>query len=139
MNPATGSVRVLLRLEGAAALALCLVLYAGTGHGWGLFALGFLVPDLALLGYLRGPRTGGRLYNATHSYLAPMLLLALGFPGGHDGATVAGLVWASHIGFDRMLGYGLKYPRGFRHTHLGRIGRSRAARRPSVGYGDPGR
>ena len=33
------------------------------------------------------------------------------------------LIWAAHIGFDRALGYGLKYPTSFGETHLGRIGR----------------
>jgi Domain of unknown function (DUF4260) len=35
-------------------------------------------------------------------------------------------VWAAHIGFDRMLGYGLKDTSGFVDTPLGRIGRARA-------------
>ena len=35
-------------------------------------------------------------------------------------------IWAAHIGFDRMLGYGLKYTSGFNDTHLGRIGRQAA-------------
>ena len=29
------------------------------------------------------------------------------------------LIWAAHIGFDRALGYGLKYAAGFGVTHLG--------------------
>ena len=33
------------------------------------------------------------------------------------------LIWIAHIGMDRLLGYGLKYPSGFRDTHLGAIGR----------------
>ncbi|MGH9560491.1 MAG: DUF4260 family protein [Terracidiphilus sp.] len=33
------------------------------------------------------------------------------------------LIWANHIGVDRMLGYGLKYGDGFGYTHLGRIGK----------------
>jgi hypothetical protein len=28
------------------------------------------------------------------------------------------LIWAGHIGFDRMLGYGLKYPTRFKDTHF---------------------
>jgi hypothetical protein len=32
------------------------------------------------------------------------------------------LIWLAHIGFDRALGYGLKYKAGFGFTHLGRIG-----------------
>jgi hypothetical protein len=27
------------------------------------------------------------------------------------------------VGFDRLLGYGLKYPLGFGYTHLGRVGK----------------
>ena len=33
-----------------------------------------------------------------------------------------GLIWFAHIGFDRMMGFGLKYPTRFGDTHLGRIG-----------------
>jgi hypothetical protein len=32
-------------------------------------------------------------------------------------------LWLAHVGFDRMLGYGLKYGTGFGDTHLGRVGR----------------
>lgn len=31
------------------------------------------------------------------------------------------LIWLAHIGMDRMLGYGLKYPTDFKDTHLGRL------------------
>ncbi|GLR92489.1 hypothetical protein GCM10007858_01070 [Bradyrhizobium liaoningense] len=37
------------------------------------------------------------------------------------------LIWLAHIGIDRALGYGLKYSAGFSFTHLGRIGRQKAA------------
>ena len=37
------------------------------------------------------------------------------------------LIWVAHIGFDRMLGYGLKYPTAFGHTHLGVVGKLRRA------------
>jgi hypothetical protein len=33
------------------------------------------------------------------------------------------MIWLAHIGFDRALGYGLKYVAGFASTHLGRIGK----------------
>jgi hypothetical protein len=35
------------------------------------------------------------------------------------------LIWINHIGVDRLLGWGLKYPAGFGWTHLGRIGKQR--------------
>ena len=36
------------------------------------------------------------------------------------------LIWLAHIGFDRLLGYGLKSTEGFGFTHLGRIGKEKA-------------
>jgi len=41
-------------------------------------------------------------------------------------AVTAGIIWITHIGFDRALGYGLKYSAGFKFTHLGVIGQGRA-------------
>ena len=119
-----GGPRLLLRLEGLAVLALSIVLYRQTGAGWTLFALLFLAPDLSMLGYLAGPGPGARTYNAVHSYLVPLLLAVVGVVAGRPLVPVA-LVWTAHIGFDRVLGYGLKYPTAFSDTHLGRIGRAR--------------
>ena len=120
---ARGGVRALLRLEGAVLLLGALVAYQQVGAGWGAFALLFLWPDLSMLGYLRGPRTGALLYNAAHSTLGPAALIALGALAAQPVALALGLVWLAHIGFDRLLGYGLKYTGGFNATHLGRIGR----------------
>jgi hypothetical protein len=119
-----GAPRLLLRLEGALLLALAVLAYRELGGGWELFAALFLVPDLALLGYLAGPRVGAALYNAGHSLLGPALLaLAAHLLGASGTALPLALVWAAHVGFDRLLGYGLKYPAGFAHTHLGLLGR----------------
>lgn len=126
-----GGVRLLLRLEGAALLALSLAAYAHwcvpQGQGWGLWAACILLPDLALLAYLAGPRVGAACYNSTHSLLGAGACLGLALAGAGGYWLTAGLVWAAHIGFDRMLGYGLKYGSGFGHTHLGLIGRARTA------------
>ena len=121
---AGGGVRALLRLEGAAVLGVALAAYAQYGLGWGVFALWLLLPDVAMLGYLAGPRVGAALYNATHSYVGPALLLALGVLAATPWAVAGGLIWFAHIGFDRALGYGLKYAAGFGNTHLGRVGRA---------------
>ena len=120
-----GGVRALLRAEATLLLALSLWAYHHHGAGWGVFALCFLLPDLAFLGYLAGPRIGALAYNATHALVGPLLLLMLGAASGVRPLLAAGLVWIAHVGFDRMLGYGLKYPADFRETHLGRIGRDR--------------
>lgn len=118
----TGAVRGILRAEGAATLVACCGLYAWTGFGWLAFVLLFLVPDLSMLGYLIGPRIGAVAYNGMHSNISPMLLGLVGFFLGFGLLPPLALIWAGHIGFDRMLGLGLKYPQGFGYTHLGRIG-----------------
>jgi len=101
--------------------------YGAWGSGWGLFAALFLVPDISMLGYLAGPRVGAACYNAGHSYLGPALLGAAGLGVGQPLAVAIALIWVAHIGFDRMLGYGLKYSTAFGHTHLGLVGKLRRA------------
>jgi hypothetical protein len=118
-----GGVRLLLRLEGAAALAAALALYAHGGFSWLLLAALFLSPDLTMLAYFAGPRIGAAAYNAAHVYALPLALLLAGFIAGLPAATAGALIWIAHIGIDRALGYGLKYATGFGDTHLGRIGR----------------
>ena len=75
-----------------------------------------------MVGYLKDARVGARAYNAVHSYLGPAVLGIAGWWLQHPLAIQVAVIWTSHIGFDRMLGYGLKLPSGFRDTHLGSIG-----------------
>jgi Domain of unknown function (DUF4260) len=108
---------LLLRLEGVTVLLVSIALYRQSHASWLLFALLFLAPDLFMLGYLANSRAGAALYNAAHTLLTPGLLLAIGFLAGKPFLPVA-LIWTAHIGFDRVLGYGLKYPSHFKDTHL---------------------
>jgi len=117
--PATGGMRLLLRLEGLAVLLGGTLLYGELGEGWPLFAALFFAPDLAIAVYAAGPRIGAAAYNVTHSYIGPIALAAAALLAGRPSLVAAGLVWAAHIGFDRALGFGLKYATGFGHTHLG--------------------
>jgi Domain of unknown function (DUF4260) len=111
---------VLLRLEGLIALVVGCIAYQRVypGH-WGLFALLFLAPDVALLGYLGG-KGSAAFYNLLHSYVLP---LGLGWLAWKLGSALAGelaLIWMAHISFDRCIGYGLKFPGVFRYTHIQR-------------------
>jgi hypothetical protein len=117
------SVRGLLRLEGLVAFAAAVGVYVHAGFSWPVFALLFLAPDLSMLAYLGGPRAGAIGYNLAHTYALPLLLTLAGFAGGVSAAAAGGLIWIAHVGFDRMLGYGLKYSTGFGDTHLGHFGR----------------
>lgn len=120
-----GAVRVWLRVEGLAVLAFALWLYAEGDYSWLLFAVLFFVPDVSFAGYLGGPGVGAVVYNAAHSYVGPVALGLASLATGRSPDLA--LIWAAHIGFDRALGYGLKYSTGFGDTHLGPIGRRRPA------------
>ena len=118
----TGGCRTLLRLEGFTLFVGMTMLYAVWGGSWWVYAVLFLVPDLSFAGYLAGPRTGAIVYNAAHSYMAPMALMTAGFGFASPLTLSIAMIWLAHIGIDRALGYGLKYSAGFTFTHLGRIG-----------------
>jgi hypothetical protein len=126
-DPKTSSATVLplLRLEGLAAAALSAVFYAHLGTSWWLFAALWLAPDLSMLGYLAGPGWGARIYNAIHSYVTPATLAVAALLLGSPALLPIALIWINHIGVDRLLGYGLKYPAGFGWTHLSKLGQQR--------------
>lgn len=121
----TGGIKYLLRVEGACVLLAATLAYSKFGLGWKTFAIFFLAPDLSFLGYLAGPVVGAISYNAAHSYIGAVLALLAGVWLSNPIVVGAGLIWCAHLGFDRALGYGLKYSAGFGFTHLGLIGRAR--------------
>jgi hypothetical protein len=121
-----GGPRVLLRLEGFTVLLLGVALYARSDNSWWLFAILFLAPDLALLGYLADAKIGAIAYNALHTYVGPALLAVIS-QGTGAGMAVA-IIWATHIGMDRSIALGLKYATAFRETHLGTVGAGASSR-----------
>ena len=123
MQPVGAPVRSWLRLEALTVTIAGLMVWIGMGGGWVRFVLLILVPDLSLIGYTWGPRIGAALYNAAHSYALPLLLGVAGGALDHRGLVLVSSLWITHIGIDRMLGYGLKYATAFGDTHLGRVGR----------------
>ena len=120
----SGGLRTLLRLEGLTLFVGMTLLYAVWDGSWWVYAILFLVPDLSFAAYLAGPRVGAIVYNAAHSYMAPMGLMTTGFALSSPLVLSIAMIWLAHIGIDRALGYGLKYFSGFGFTHLGRIGRA---------------
>ncbi len=123
---ATGGVRTLLRLEGLTLFAGMTLLYAVWDGSWWVYAILFLAPDLSFAAYLAGPKPGAIVYNAAHSYMAPVSLMVAGFALSSPLTLSIAMIWMAHIGIDRALGYGLKYSAGFGFTHLGRIGKDAA-------------
>jgi hypothetical protein len=117
-----GAVRIVLRLEGLCVLIAASVAYAKYGFSWGTFALYFFMPDLSFCGYFAGSRVGVVCYNLAHSYIGAIVCIGAGLAFSTPMIFCAGIIWSAHIGFDRALGFGLKYANGFRFTHLGLIG-----------------
>jgi hypothetical protein len=120
LGQTTGQVRALLRLEGLALLGASLLVYAHSHASWLTLAEFFLAPDLIFAAYFFGPRIGAVGYNAMHSTILPLILGGIAFAMNTPILLTAALIWLGHIGFDRALGFGLKYPDAFGHTHLGR-------------------
>jgi hypothetical protein len=114
----------LLRAEGAVVLIVSVAAYHELNGSWLLFFLLILWPDLFMAGYLANVRLGAALYNLAHTYAWPLLLgAAAAFEHWHS-ALLFALIWTTHIGMDRMLGYGLKYATFFKDTHLQRVASS---------------
>lgn len=113
---------IVLRLEGLILLVLAVSAYAYLGWSWWTFAMLFLIPDLSFAGYLLGNRIGALAYNSMHSTIGAGLLALAAVVLAQPHALPLAAIWFAHIGFDRALGYGLKYSDGFGYTHLGRVG-----------------
>lgn len=113
--------RLILRGEGAALAAGALVLYVREDFGLVFLFVLALAPDVSLLGYVAGSRIGAIAYNTTHTTVGPVVLGVAGIAAGAELPVQLALIWLAHIGFDRLLGYGLKYPDRFRETHLQRL------------------
>ena len=116
---------LLLRIEGGAMFASSLLLYRFAGGRWAVFVVLFLWPDLFMVGYLVNAKLGARLYNLVHADALPLALAAVSLGVRQSGLLMFALIWLAHIGADRALGYGLKYPTFFKDTHLQRVGESR--------------
>lgn len=113
--------KLLLHVEGLIALVAASLVYSKLSASWSYFALLFLAPDVSMLGYLAGKPIGAWCYNAAHTYLAPAALAFLIYAADRLDLVYLPVIWVAHIGFDRLLGYGLKYPTDFKDTHLHRL------------------
>jgi len=111
----------LLKLEGFALGVLAIVLYAALGYPWWWYLALFLLPDVSMLGYLGGTKLGAATYNLAHHQGVAIAVYLAGMWLDSGALLVAGTVLLGHSGLDRVVGYGLKYPDAFTHTHLDAI------------------
>lgn len=113
--------RILLRIEGAAIFVAAVALYFHEDYAWWLLVVLALAPDLSMIAYLGGTRAGALVYDLAHTLTLPLVIGAAGVLWDADRAGQLALIWLAHIGADRAVGYGLKYPTRFQDTHLQRV------------------
>ena len=113
--------RKLLHAEGAAVAIASVALYFHADYPWWIFVLLALAPDVSTVGYAAGPKIGAAVYDVAHTYSLPVVLGAIGVIADAETTIQVSLIWLAHIGVDRAIGYGLKYPSGFKDTHLQRV------------------
>ncbi|OYQ38510.1 hypothetical protein CHU92_04930 [Flavobacterium cyanobacteriorum] len=113
----------LIKLEEAAMFALGIYLFSLLHYQWWWFAALILAPDIGMLGYIAGNKAGAWSYNLFHHTGVAVLIYLLGIYAGAEPVKLIGIILFSHSAMDRMMGYGLKYEKGFKFTHLGEIGR----------------
>lgn len=113
----------LIQLEEAAMFALSIFLFAELPFAWWWFPVLILAPDIGMIGYAFGNKIGAYSYNLFHHKGIAILIYAVGWWLTNDYTLFSGIILFGHASMDRIFGYGLKYEKGFKFTHLGEIGR----------------
>ena len=111
----------ILHLEGLAVFVFSIYLYWINDFSWLLFFLLLFAPDLSIVGYTINNVFGARLYNLFHTYIISLSVIFLGLFLSNATFLAIGIIWMAHIGMDRLVGFGLKYPTHFKDNHLDRL------------------
>lgn len=114
--------KISLKLEELAMFLLSIYAFNLLHYDWWLFLAFLLAPDVGALGYLFGNRVGALLYNIFHHKGVAVALFLAGSSLLEPILQFAGVILFAHAAMDRIFGYGLKYEKGFKYTHLGEIG-----------------
>jgi hypothetical protein len=113
----------IIKLEETALFILGIYLFSLLNFEWWWFLVLILAPDLSMIGYIFGNKTGTFFYNVFHHKGIAVVLYILGCYLKIEIVTLTGIVLFAHAAMDRIFGYGLKYEKGFKYTHLGEIGK----------------
>jgi hypothetical protein len=92
-------------------------------YAWWWFLVLILVPDFSMIGYVFGNKSGAFLYNLMHHRGIAIVVYLAGVYFSNHLIQLTGIILFAHCSLDRMMGYGLKYEKGFTFTHLGEIGK----------------
>lgn len=113
--------KTIIKLEETALFFLGIYLFSLLNFEWWWFLVLILAPDLSMLGYLFGNKSGAFFYNVFHHKGIAVSLYILGSYLNNELLQLAGIILFSHSAMDRIFGYGLKYEKGFKYTHLGEV------------------
>ncbi len=117
--------KILIKLEEFMLLLLGFYLFMLMDLPWWWFFALLLTPDIGMLGYLAGNKIGAYSYNLFHHRGLAVVLYLIGRSYLNLPALeLVGIIIFSHAAMDRFFGYGLKYDKGFKFTHLGEIGKN---------------
>lgn len=116
--------KTLLKLEELFMFGLSIFLFSKLPFAWWWYPVLLFTPDLSMLGYLISPQVGATMYNFVHLKALGISIFVAGIILASQPLQLAGLILFGHSSMDRVLGYGLKYPDAFQHTHLGIIGKA---------------
>ncbi|MCE4564587.1 DUF4260 domain-containing protein [Maribellus sp. CM-23] len=114
--------KLFLKIEEISMLYLSFYVSLLLGYDWWVFTLFLFTPDISMLGYILGRKTGAVIYNIFHYKFLAVLIGVTGYATSIKELAFAGAILFGHSSFDRLFGYGLKYSKGFKFTHLGAIG-----------------
>ena len=112
----------ILKLEELMMFALGIYLFGLLEYEWWWFLILILAPDIGMIGYFFGNKVGAACYNFFHHKGVAILIYLVGAYLSISLLLLIGVVLFSHSAMDRIFGYGLKYDKGFKYTHLGEIG-----------------
>lgn len=90
---------------------------------WWWYLLLIFGPDISMIGYAGGNKTGAAVYNLFHHKGIAVIIFVIGLIMVNEWLQVIGIVLFGHSSMDRFFGYGLKTEQGFKYTHLGIIGK----------------
>jgi len=112
-----------IQLEEIAMLGLGIVGFSLLSLPWWIFLALFLAPDIGMLGYVINNKIGAFCYNVFHHKGLAIIIYGIGIYLSKEYIQLTGIILFSHAAFDRVFGYGLKLEKGFKYTHLGKIGK----------------
>lgn len=113
----------IIKLEEAGMLILAIGGLIIAHASWWWYLLLAIGPDISMIGYTGGNKTGAFFYNLFHHKGIAVVIFLLGFFIDNTILELTGIILFGHSSLDRMLGYGLKLNEGFKYTHLGIIGK----------------